>query len=134
MTYREIQDDVVRRYNIELCGGTLCRNDWHRTHAHPEVRRVCKWLARSSAQATFELMHEIGHIETSKRSMRRCESEYYATLWAIRCAAEYGMQVPEKTLRDYQRYILIERERGVRRGGKLPPASALMLPGVKLDG
>ena len=132
MTYREIQDDIVRRCCVHLCDGTLCRSDWHRTHAHPELRRVCKWIRRSSAQATFELMHEIGHIETSKRSMRRCESEYYATLWAMQCADEYGMTVPEKTLRDYQRYILIERERGVRRGGRLPSAQSLMLPGVRL--
>ena len=132
MTYREIQDDIVRRCCVQLCDGTLCRSDWHRTHAHPELRRVCKWIQRSSAQATFELMHEIGHIETSKRSMRRCESEYYATLWAMQCADEYGMTVPEKTLRDYQRYILIERERGVRRGGRLPSAQSLMLPGVRL--
>ena len=39
----------------------------------------------------FMLFHEIGHIKTYKSSMRRCESEYYATVWAIEKFKEYDL-------------------------------------------
>lgn len=128
MRYLDIQQAVVERYGIDLCDGSRCRNDWHRTHAHVAERRVCKWDARNSVQSTFTLLHEIGHIETSKRSMRRCESEYFATVWALRCAKEYGVEVPPELIRRYQRYIMAEYTRGIRRGGRLPPESSFLLP------
>ncbi len=126
--YIEIQNDVVARYNIELCDGTLCSNDWSRTHAHVKQRRVCKWKQVNSIQATFELLHEIGHIETTKSRMRRCESEYYATVWALNEARDYyKLVIPNKTVNFYQDYIFMERARGVRRGGNLPPMSEFIL-------
>ena len=69
-------------------------------------------------RSTFTLLHEVGHIETTKSSMRRAESEYYATTWAIDRCKEYGITIPKKTLFVYQRYIILEKQRGLRRGGK----------------
>lgn len=69
-------------------------------------------------RSTFTLLHEVGHIETTKTSMRRAESEYYATVWAMDRCAEYGLKVPKKTIKIYQRYINKEMMRGIRRGGK----------------
>jgi len=112
--YTQIQNDVVQRYNITLDEFSTCRM---RTHAHPEERRVCKWHPKNSVASTFELLHEIGHIETTKRSMRRCESEYYATQWAIDTAKEYGLIIPDKLLNFYQDYIDRELLRGQRRHG-----------------
>lgn len=60
--------------------------------------------------------------------MRRAEQEYYATIWAIKEMAVYGLTVPEKTLREYQKYIDIEVERGKRRGGDRYPR--MVLPGI----
>lgn len=117
MTFKEIQDQVIEEYRIDICDGTKCKNDWSRTHAHVKIRRVCKWKQSSSIQSTFILFHEIGHIETTKSTMRRAESEYYATVWALEKAKEYGLEVPEKTINNYQRYINREIERGKRRGG-----------------
>ena len=113
----DIQNEIIREYDIDICDGTKCKNDWHRTHAHINRRRVCKWKQSNSIQSTFTLCHEIGHIETTKSSMRRAESEYYATVWAIKKLAEYGLEVPEKTIEAYQSYIDREIERGKRRGG-----------------
>ena len=127
MNYKEIQEQVVKQYRIDLCDGTKCDDDWHRTHAHVKKRRVCKWKPANSVQSTFALLHEIGHIETTKSNMRRCEEEYYATVWALEKCREYGIVVPEKEIRDYQRYINMEHDRGVRRGGKLPPLETLQL-------
>lgn len=120
MTYKDIQQIVIKRYRIILDEHSLC---WGRTHAHVKERRVCKWHPASSMQATFKLLHEIGHIETTTGGMRRCESEYHATQWALRRAAEFGLDVPEKIIKKYQDYIDTELDRGKRRGGSRYPAS-----------
>lgn len=118
MRYIEIQNEVIKKYRIDICDGTKCKDgDWSRTHAHIKIRRVCKWKQTNSIQSTFDLFHEIGHIETTKSTMRRCESEYYATVWAIQKFKEYGLEVPQKTRKLYQDYIDCEMSRGIRRGG-----------------
>lgn len=127
MNYKEIQADIIRKYRVDICDGTKCNNDWSRTHAHVKKRRVCKWKPASSIQSTFTLLHEVGHIETTKSYMRRCEEEYYATMWALEKCKEYGIKVPEKEIQSYQQYIDMEHDRGVRRGGKLPPLETLQL-------
>lgn len=116
-SYIEIQNGVISEYNIDICDGTKCKNDWSRTHAHVKQRRVCKWKQANSIQSTFTLLHEIGHIETTKSNMRRAESEYHATMWALMKCKEYGLEIPAKTLKTYQDYINMEIDRGIRRGG-----------------
>ena len=101
-----------------MCDGTKCKNDWGRTHAHVRPRRVCKWKQANSLKSTFDLFHEIGHIETTKSWMRRAESEYYATIWAIQMFKNYNLAVPRDTMKLYQNYIEMEVKRGERRGGK----------------
>ena len=122
--YIAIQNEVISKYRIEICDGSKCQNDWQRTHAHVKQRRVCKWKQANSAESTFTLFHEIGHIETTTSSMRRCESEYYATVWAIDRMREYGIvdKVSDKTKKLYQNYILRELDRGLRRGGSGYPS------------
>lgn len=110
----DAQKDVVTKYNIDIDPNSPC---WSRMHAHIKERRVCKYHPKNSAQATFDLFHEIGHIETTKSNMRRCEEEYYATVWAIKKCQEYGIPIPMKTIQDYQEYIDNELARGLRRNG-----------------
>lgn len=117
MKYTEIQNEVVKKYRIDLCDGTKCRNDWSRMHAHVKQRRVCKWKQKNSIQATFDLFHEIGHIMTTKSGMRRCEEEYHATVWAIEECKKYGLEIPSNIIKEYQDYIDEEMARGIRRGG-----------------
>lgn len=118
MKFTEIQDDIIQKYRVDICDGTRCKDgDWDRTHAHVKQRRVCKWKRANSVQSTFTLLHEVGHIETTTAKMRRAESEYYATVWALERCKEYGITVPEKTLSLYQNYIDYTKRRGERRGG-----------------
>jgi Zn-dependent peptidase ImmA (M78 family) len=119
MNYKEIQNEVISKYRVDICDGSKCEDDWQRTHAHVKKRRVCKWKQANSAESTFTLFHEIGHIETHTSKMRRCESEYYATVWAIEKMREYGVvdKISDKVKKLYQDYIIRERDRGVRRGG-----------------
>ena len=112
--FKEIQDEVINKYHIDICTDSKCRS---RMHAHIKERRVCKWSPKNSFAATFDLFHEIGHIETTKSNMRRCEAEYYATDWAIKRCKEYGIKIKSQTLDEYQAYIDMELERGIRRGG-----------------
>jgi hypothetical protein len=112
--YIDIQDEVIREYRIIIDTCSQCRR---RTHAHVKQRRVCKWHQKNSAECTFELLHEIGHIETTKSNMRRCEAEFYATEWAIQKAKEYDFEIPEKTKKIYQDYINREKTKGIRRHG-----------------
>ena len=98
MTYIDIQNEVIKKYRIDLCDGTKCKDgDWSRMHAHPKQRRVCKWKQKNSIQATFDLFHEIGHIENNAGWMRRAEQEYFATAWAIGKCKEYDVGI-----QDYQ--------------------------------
>lgn len=112
--YIDIQKDIIGRYNVIVSPNSCCNM---RTHAHPSSRRVCKFHPTNSAQSTFELFHEIGHIETTKSNMRRCEEEYYATVWAIDKFKEYGLTVPDSIIQKYQTYIDRELGRGLRRNG-----------------
>lgn len=117
MTHKEIQQDIINKYRVDICDGTKCENDWSRTHAHIRQRRVCKWKQANSVKSTFTLLHEVGHIENNKGKMRRVEQEYHATVWAIERCKEYGVVIPDTIKKLYQDYIDMELERGIRRGG-----------------
>lgn len=123
--YREIQEEVIQRYRIKIDENSTC---WSRTHAHPKERRICKWKGKNSFKSTFTLLHEVGHVETKTGDMRRCESEYAATVWALDRCKEYGLEIPESVLSLYQDYIWRELDRGVRRHGRnLPSKEELTL-------
>ena len=120
--YIAIQNEVIKRFRIDLCDGTKCKDDWSRTHAHIKQRRVCKWIQKNSLQSTFTLLHEIGHIENNQswilgRVMRRGEEEYYATMWALDIAKEYSLIIPKNLIKEYVEYVQDEIDRGRRRGG-----------------
>lgn len=118
--YIEIQKEAIKDYNINLDTNSKCRS---RTHAHcDKSRRICKWNYSNSIQATFTLFHEIGHIETHNNYMRRCESEFYATEFAIELANKYDLKIPMSIIDSYQQYIFRELDRGLRRGGTNYPS------------
>lgn len=116
----EIQKEVIKDYNINIVQNSTCRS---RMHAHCDgTRRICKWKPVNSIKCTFDLFHEIGHIETKASYMRRCESEYYATEFAIELANKYDLDIPISIIDSYQQYIFRELDRGIRRGGKNYPS------------
>lgn len=126
---KELQDHIIKEYKMTIDEHSSCKS---RMHVHARERRICKWHPKSSALATFELLHEIGHCENNNSKMRRCEQEYYATVWALEKCEEYGIEVPQKVLDNYQRYIDMELARGLRRHGEnLPSKEELTLKGAK---
>ena len=111
----DIEYELIKKYKIEIVKNSTCGS---RTHAHCDgTRRICKWNPRNSVVSLYTLAHEIGHIMTKTSKMRRCESEYYATVWALQELDKYKIVVPEKIIKDYQDYIDRELDRGLRRGG-----------------
>lgn len=113
--YLEIQEEIIKKYKIVIVENSTC---WGRTHAHCDgTRRICKWKKADSVISTFELLHEIGHIMTTTKKMRRCESEYYATIWALERCKEYNIKANKRTIKSYQEYIDMELERGLKRSG-----------------
>lgn len=126
--FLEIQEEIIKKYNITLCYGEHCKNDWQRTHVHVKQKRICKWYPKNSIQSTFTLLHEIGHIMTHRSTYRRCEEEYFATVWALKVAREeYNLVIPDTIIEEYNDYIRMEHDRGVRRGGNLPSIEKLTL-------
>lgn len=85
-------------------------------HAHIKERKVCKHHIKESYKSLFDLLHEIGHIETDKSGMKRAEQESEATLWAIQQIRKIGLPVKRKVVDSYKVYIKMTYERGVRRG------------------
>lgn len=114
MNIKELQDEIIKEYRITIVENSTCRR---RTHVHVKQRKICKWKQKSSIKSTFTLLHEIGHCENNNSKMRRCEEEYYATQWALDKCREYNIDVPEKIIDIYQKYIYRELDRGLRRGG-----------------
>jgi hypothetical protein len=110
-----IEKELVEKYRVIINTNSTC---WSRTHAHCNgTRIICKYQYSNSIISLFTLAHEIGHIMTKTSKMRRCESEYYATVWAIQELHKYGLKVPEQKIQEYQRYVYRELSRGLRRGG-----------------
>ena len=125
-TLTEIQNEVIKNHRIVIDRDSSC---WSRTHAHVKQRKICKWKQASSIQSTFTLFHEIGHVMTYRGTMRRCESEYAATVWAIDECKKYNITIPSTLIDRYQRYIYRELDRGIRRGGlDYPTREELRLP------
>lgn len=124
--YIDIQNEMIKNYKILIIKNSKCRQ---RTHAHCDgTRRICKWKQVNSLLNTFELAHEIGHIMTKTSKMRRCESEYFATVWAIQELDKYKLEVPKSKINAYQSYVYRELSRGLRRGGcNYPSAQELNL-------
>ena len=113
--YIQIQKEAVEKYNMILNPNSTCRE---RMHVHLRTRMICKWDYTSSLKSTFDLFHEIGHCENNKMSMRVCEKEYYASVWAVyTLLVDYGIKIDDKTIKAYADYIDDEKARGIRRGG-----------------
>lgn len=53
-----------------------------------------KDLDNFSEVVLFDLLHEIGHAMNEKPDYARCVREYNATVWAIKHAKKYGIQLP----------------------------------------
>lgn len=115
-TYNEIQHEAVEQYHMKLNPNSSCPE---RMHVHLNSRMICKWDYDSTLENTFDLFHEIGHCQTNKPSMRRCEQEYYASIWAVTILRfAYGITIHDGIITRYASYIDMEKANGIKHGGK----------------
>ena len=68
------------------------------------------------------MLHEVGHLKTNKKGMKRCEEEFYATQWAIKEMKKYKFELDQKDKQIFQNYIWQWRERGIKLKGKNMPS------------
>lgn len=116
-TYTEVQKEAAKKYDMIINPFSKCR--WTRMHVHYRTRMICKWNYRESLESTFDLFHEIGHCENNKMSMRICEREYYASVWAAKTLlSDYGIKLDSRIIKRYADYIDHEKRKGMNRGGK----------------
>ncbi len=125
MDYKIIIYNELKTNNINLVIDSKC---WTRTHAHIDgTRRICKLKIADSYASLFTALHEIGHVVTNTKSMKRCEQESYATMWGINRLKELGLPVKRKYVNLYKSYIRMTYSRGLRRGLKKKIKSKLYI-------
>ena len=74
-----------------------------------------------NSRDVFDMLHEIGHLKTNKKGMKRCEEEYYATQWAIKEMKKYKFKLKDEDKKIFQEYIWNWRETGIKLKGKNMP-------------
>ena len=108
---KEIQDEVVQVFfesgKYHLTHKCYC-GDESVAHCHLELGLV--FQSREdfddlTPENLFDLLHEIGHLETNTEGMTRQEQEYFATEWALKRMKLYDFQLPQKRQREFDEYI-----------------------------
>lgn len=56
-------------------------------------------------ESLFDLLHEIGHLETNTDQMTRQEEESFATQWALERMKLYDFKLPKKRQKEFEEYI-----------------------------
>lgn len=93
-----------------------------------EIHFEQKRFDKPTSRDVFDLLHEIGHLETNKPGMKRCEEEYYATMWAIEKMKKYDFDIPQNDKAEFQEYVWKWREIGIKHKAKtIPSKKQLML-------
>jgi hypothetical protein len=112
--YIELAKKLIEDYKVTIVQDSKC---WQRVHAHTDgTRRICKWKLADSYASLYLLLHEIGHLETDKPRMKRCEQESEAVKWSHQKLKELGLPVKRRYAFSYKRYVRRTWERGIRRG------------------
>lgn len=87
-----------------------------------EIHFPIKSFTNPNCRAVFDMLHEIGHLETNKKGMKRCEEEFYATKWAIKEMKKYNFEINPCDKRDFQDYIWKWRDTSIKLKGKNVPS------------
>lgn len=117
----EIQNEIINKYKdvIDLRVTT--------EEAHCYVPEKIVYINGSNFlyptnESIFDFLHEIGHIMTNTKKMKRCEEEFYATQWAIKEIKKYGLEISTKRKSEFQNYVWAWRETGMKLKGKNMPS------------
>ena len=100
----DIINKIINKYNNEALflfydGDSLCYRD------NRIIFLSNKIIENPIDDNVFEMLHEIGHILNNSDSMKKCEREYYATVWAIKESKRYRLNISDDCKKMYQNYI-----------------------------
>ena len=82
----------------------------------------CDKFLNPTPSSLFDLLHEIGHIMTNKKGMKRCEEEFYATQWAIEEMKRYKYEISDNRKNVFQEYIWKWRDTAIKLKAKTVPS------------
>lgn len=104
--YQKIQRNILNDFCSDFI---LSFTDEERAYCVLEDKTI--YLNRNdflypSYRSLFDFLHEIGHIKTNVKSMRRFEEEYYATEWAIAQCSKYNVKLSCYDKNDFDNYIM----------------------------
>jgi Zn-dependent peptidase ImmA (M78 family) len=77
---------------------------------------------KPNSRDVFDMLHEIGHLKTNKKGMKRCEEEFYATQWAIKEMKKYKLKLSDVDKKIFQDYIWNWRNTSIKLKGKNVPS------------
>ena len=77
-------------------------------HCHLDLGLIYqskKDYTKLTPETLFDLLHEIGHLESNTAGMTRQEMEYFATKWALERMKLYDFKLSEKRQKEFDDYI-----------------------------
>ena len=77
-------------------------------HCHPDLGLIYQSKSdyeNLTPETLFDLLHEVGHLETNTEKMTRQEEEYFATQWAVERMKLYDFHLPVKRQKEFDDYI-----------------------------
>ena len=99
-------DKIIDRYNkkkkmyiIFYDGDSICYRGVSMIFLSDKIKK------NPTDDNIFEMLHEIGHILNNDDTMKKCEREYYATVWAIKESKKYKLKISKECKNMYQDYI-----------------------------
>ena len=104
---REIDEVFFNSGKYRLTHNCFC-GDSSVAHCHPDLGLIYQSKSdyeNLTPETLFDLLHEVGHLETNTEKMTRQEEEYFATQWAVERMKLYDFHLPVKRQKEFDDYI-----------------------------
>lgn len=108
---KEIRDEVTQVFfdsgKYRLTHKCFCGTE-SVAHCHLELGLVFQSkedFENLTPENLFDLLHEVGHLETNTEGMTRQEEEYFATEWALQRMKLYDFRLPKTRQKQFDDYI-----------------------------
>ena len=108
MNIKYLQTEMIFNHNFIIQDCYIGKTEEKTSYCELNTKRI--YLSSNdwdnpTNETLFSLLHEIGHIKTNTKGMKRCEEEFYATMWAIKELKKLGLSISNKRQKEYQTYI-----------------------------
>lgn len=104
MDYMKIQNDIFDEYNKYSVAPTVANRASAVIGSNIIIFPISK-RENPDENSIFDLLHEIGHLETNSASMKTVDKEFLATVWAIEKIKEYNIKLSKERKELWQNYI-----------------------------